>query len=115
MGVLRNAGIMALATMFVSVLPLAMGIVYALWPTELRLTMVRTLSLAGLCSSICGTTLGFINELIYITRKSPESFSPVVAPGLAESLVPLFVGLGCLTVAWLCVTIGLWRRAASAT
>jgi hypothetical protein len=28
----------------------------------------------------------------------------------ADSLVPLFVGFGCLTLPWLCVTIGLWRR-----
>jgi hypothetical protein len=115
MEVLRNAGIMALATMLVSILPLAMGIVYALWPTETRLTLVRTLSLAGLCSSICGTTLGFINELMFVTRRNPEHFSPIVSTGLAESLVPLFFGLGCLTVAWLCVTIGLWRRASSAS
>jgi hypothetical protein len=33
-----------------------------------------------------------------------------VAQGIAESLVTLFFGFGCLTVAWLCVTLGLWRR-----
>jgi hypothetical protein len=32
------------------------------------------------------------------------------AVGIAESLVMLFFGFGCLTVAWLCVAIGLWRR-----
>ena len=111
MEVLRNAGIMALASMFVGVLPLAMGIVYAIWPSEQRLALVRTLSLAGVFSSVSGTTLGFINELMFIVRNQPTSFTPVIATGLAESLVPLFFGLGCLTVAWLCVTIGLWRRA----
>jgi hypothetical protein len=30
---------------------------------------------------------------------------------LAESLVPVFFGFGCLTVAWLCVAFGLWRKA----
>ena len=111
MEAMRNAGIMALASMFVGVLPLTMGIVYALWPTEQRLALVRTLSLATLFAAVGGTALGFINELRFVALRQPTSFSPVVATGLAESLVPLFFGLGCLTVAWLCVTIGLWRRA----
>ena len=111
MGAIRNAGILALASMFVGVLPLAMGVVYAMWPTEQRLALVRTLSLATVFAAVGGTALGFINELLFIARSTPASFSPVVAVGLAESLVPLFFGLGCLTVAWLCVTIGLWRRA----
>lgn len=111
MEAIRNAGIMALASMFVGGLPLAMGIVYAMWPTERRLALVRTLSLATVFAAVGGTALGFINELLVIARRAPAGFSPVVAVGLAESLVPLFFGLGCLTVAWLCVTIGLWRRA----
>ena len=115
MSVLKNAGLMALASMFVCILPLVMGIVYALWPNEPRLTLVRTLSLAGVCSSICGAMLGFINVLMAIVRRAPEGFSPIVATGLAETLVTLFFGFGCLTVTWLCVTIGLWRRAAAAS
>jgi hypothetical protein len=42
--VLANAGIMALASMFVGVLPLTMGIVYAIWPNEQRLMLARTQS-----------------------------------------------------------------------
>jgi hypothetical protein len=110
MGALRNAGILALASMFVGVLPLAMGFVYALWPTEQRLTLVRTLSLATVFAGVCGTALGFVNSLLLVANRQPANLAPVVATGLAESLVPLFVGFGCLTVAWLCVTIGLWRR-----
>jgi hypothetical protein len=108
--VLANAGIMALASMFVGVLPLSMGVVYAVWPTEQRLTLMRPLSLATLFAAIAGVTLGFINELRFIGRSETVTFSRQVVIGLAESLVPLFVGFGCLTVAWLCVTLGLWRR-----
>ena len=110
MEAMRNAGIMALASMFVGVLPLTMGIVYAIWPTEQRLALVRTLSLATVFAAVAGSALGFINELQFISTRQPTSFSPVVAAGLGESLVPLFFGFGCLTVAWLSVTIGLWRR-----
>lgn len=105
-----NAGIMALASMFVGVLPLAMGVVYAIWPNEQRLTLMRPLSLATVFASVAGVATGFINELVFISRQQTVTFSPQVAIGAAESLVPLFSGFGCLTVSWLCVTIGLWRR-----
>jgi hypothetical protein len=108
--VIAHAGIMALASMFVAVLPLTVGIVYAIWPTEQRLMLMRTLSLATVFSAVGGMTLGFINELRFISRSDTITFSQQVAIGLAESLTPLFVGFGCLTVAWLCVTLGLWRR-----
>ena len=110
MEVLYNAGIMALACMFVGVLPLTMGIVYAIWPNEQRLTLVRTLSLATVFAAVTGVAVGFINELVFISRSGTVTFSPQVAVGVAESLVTLFVDFGCLTVAWLCLTIGLWRR-----
>jgi hypothetical protein len=108
--VLANAGIMALASMFVGVLPLTMGIVYAIWPNEQRLTLMRTLSLATVFAAVAGVAVGFINELRFISRSETVTFSRQVAIGVAESLGPLFFGFGCLTVAWLCVTLGLWRR-----
>ena len=111
MEVLANAGIMALASMFVGVLPLTMGIAYAIWPNEQRLTLMRTLSLATVFAAVAGVALGFINELRFVGRSETVTFSQQVAIGTAESLVPLFFSFGCLTVAWLCVTLGLWRRA----
>jgi hypothetical protein len=108
--VFANAGIMALASMFVGVLPMTMGIVYAIWPNEQRLMLTRTLSLATVFAAVAGVTLGFVNELRFISRSGTVTFSPQVMMGLAESLIPPFFGFGCLTVAWLCVTLGLWRR-----
>jgi len=96
--------------MFVGVLPLSMGIVYAIWPNDQRLTLMRTLSLATVFAAVAGVAVGFINELRFISRSETVTFSQQVASGVAESLVPLFFGFGCLTVAWLCVTLGLWRR-----
>jgi hypothetical protein len=108
--VIANAGIMALASMFVGVLPLTMGIVYAVWPSDHRLMLMRTLSLATVFAAIAGTALGFLNELVFMSRTGMLTLTPQVAVGLAESLVTLFFGFGCLTVGWLCVAIGLWRR-----
>lgn len=112
MEVLANASILALASMFVGVLPLAMGIVYAIWPSEQRLALMRPLSLATVFAAIAGAAVGVINSLRFVSQSDPDRlvFSPVFAVGLAESLVTLFTGFGCLTVAWLCVTIGLSRR-----
>ena len=110
MEVLANAGVMALASMFVGVLPLTMGIVYAISPNEQRLMLMRPLSLATVFAAVGGMALGLINELRFVGRSGTVAFSGQVATGLAESLVPLFFGFGCLTAAWLCVTLGLWRR-----
>lgn len=110
MDVLYNAGLMALASMFVGVLPLTMGIVYAIWPTEQRLALMRPLSLATVFASVAGVATGFINSLVFLVRDDKLNFDPGFFVGMAESLVVLFTGFGCLTVAWLCVTIGLWRR-----
>lgn len=110
MEVFFNAGIMALASMFVGVLPLTMGIVYAIWPNEQRLTLMRTLSLATVFAAVASLAVGFIQELRFISRSETIAFSPQVAMGIAEGLVPLFFDFGCLTVAWLCITLGLWRR-----
>ena len=110
MEVLANAGVMALASMFVGLLPLLMGVGYAIWPNEQRLTVMRTLSLTTVFASIAGAAGGLINELHFMGRTQTVSFTPQVATGTAESLVPLFFGCGCLTVGWLCVTLGLWRR-----
>lgn len=110
MEVIANAGPMALASMFVCLLPLAMGLAYAIRPTEERLARMRTLSLAAVFATVSGTALGLVYELRFIARNGIVSFSPVIAAGLAEGLVVPFFGFGCLTVGWLCVTIGLWRR-----
>ena len=107
---MTNAGVMALASMFVGVLPLTMGIFYAIWPNEQRLILMRTLSLATVFAAVAGATLGFINELRFIGRSQSVAAPGQIAIGLAESLIPLFFGFGCLTVAWLCVTLGLLRR-----
>ena len=110
MEVFAHAGVAALASMFVGVLPLAMAAVYAIWPSEQRLALIRPLSLATVFAAVAGVSLGLINELRYISRTGHLEFSTAIAAGLAESLVPLFFAFGCLTATWLCVTIGLSRH-----
>jgi hypothetical protein len=103
-----NASIVGLVSMFIGIVPLGMGIAYVLWPSEHRLALMRPLSLATIFASLSGTALGIINVLIGV--KDAPAFSRLAAIGLAESLVHIFFGFGCLTIAWLCVAFGLWRR-----
>ena len=110
MTVLQNAGIMALISMFIPLLPLAMGIAYAIWPNEQRLMLIRVLTLAGIFSAVTGTALGFINELVYMSRREISSLTPAVLAGTAEGLVSIGFGFGCLTATWLFVAIGMWRK-----
>jgi hypothetical protein len=107
---LSQASIVALVSMFMGLVPLGMGIVYAIWPTEQRLALMRPLSLATIFAAISGAILGVLNVLKGMGVAETPAFSRISAIGLAESLVPIFFGFGCLTVAWLCVALGLWRR-----
>ena len=108
--VLSQASIVALASMFMGVVPLAMGVVYVIWPSEQRLALMRPLSLATIFAALSGSTLGLLNVLRSMGMSQTQAFSRAAAIGFAEALVPIFFGFGCLTVAWLCVAVGLWRR-----
>ena len=111
MGTLANAGIMAILSMVVSLAPMIMGISYAIWPSESRLALMRPLSLAGIFSALTGFSLGLINSLVHIgNRPTPIGGDRVWMFGLAESMVTLAVGFGCLTVGWLCVALGMRRQ-----
>src|SRR3954453_16296022 len=94
MEIFANEGIVALASMFVGVLPLTMGVAYAIWPNEQRLTLMRPLSLATVFAAVGGVALGLINELRFIARSETVTFSQAVAAGHSESLVPVFFGFG---------------------
>jgi hypothetical protein len=47
---------------------------------------------------------------MFVSRADEIAFTRVVAIGTAESLVCLLFDFGCLSVACLCVAVGLWRR-----
>src|SRR5262245_17359792 len=106
-----NAGVVGLLSMAVGLLPLGAGIAYAAGPSEARLAMLRPLSLAAIFAAICGSLSGVINVLAGAGLGAAALDSRMAALGLAESLVPLFLAFGCLTVAWLCAALGLRNHA----
>ena len=112
MDVLKNLGLFALLTLLLAFVPLVMAVIYVARPTERNLALMRPLSLAGVFSAMSGSVIGFINVLSVVWRRemTQEAYR-VMAVGAAESLVPVFVGFACLTVAWLLVAVGMGRQA----
>ena len=114
MEMLRQASLFALLSLLLAFAPLVMAVAYVIRPTERRLALMRPISLAGLFASLAGGVLGFLNLLRYfgVSEQVDGSFQSyrVMAIGAAESLVALFVGFACLTVAWLLVAVGMSRR-----
>jgi hypothetical protein len=108
--VFREAGVAALLSMLVTLFPAVAGAAYLLSPSEKRLAFLRPISLAGLFAGLAGLLLGFINVLRGIWMQDSVDWK-VVAVGTAEAMVPLMLAFGALTFAWLCVAIGMRRKA----
>jgi hypothetical protein len=107
---LDHASIMARVSLLVAVFPFVAGVAYLLRPTEARLALMRPISLAGIFSGLTGAMLGLMNALRWYGTSEPPPAPRMMALGVAESLVTLFVAFGCLTVAWLCVAVGMRRN-----
>ena len=106
---LGQASIMARLSLLITVFPLAAGVAYLIRPTEQRLALMRPISLAGIFSGLAGTMVGLMNVLRWYAMNEPPRDPRIMAVGAAEALVTLFVSFGCLTVAWLCVALGMRR------
>jgi len=108
---LHQMGIAAILSLIVALIPGAMGLVYAIRPTETNLALMRPLSLAGLFGGLGGLLVGLINGLRSSSMRGVPLESPAVMMGIAEALVPLCVAFGSLTAAWLMVALGMRRHA----
>lgn len=107
---LDQMGLFARLSLLVTLFPLAAGVAYLIRPSEQGLALMRPISLAGIFSGLGGAVLGLMNILRWYAVNNPESPTRIVALGAAESLLTLFVAFGCLTVAWLCVALGMRRN-----
>ncbi len=103
-----QASLVGKLSLLVTLLPLAAGVAYLIRPSEQRLALMRPISLAGIFAGLGGAMLGFMNVLSWYARNTPPP-NRIMALGAAESIVTLFVAFGCLTVAWLCVALGMRR------
>jgi hypothetical protein len=108
--VLQQMGIVAILSLLVAIVPAVMGVAYAIWPTESNLALMRPLSLASLFAAFGGFVGGLINALHSVAGSGGSITSGPVLTGIAESIIPLFVCFGSLTIAWLLVALGMRRH-----
>lgn len=106
---LKQAGPVSLLSLFMGLVPLAFGLLYAFRPGEQRLALMRPLSLASIFAAIHGCSSGFLHVFRNIGERQ-TGFNQIAYIGMAESLVPMFFNFGCLMLAWICVAVGLSRR-----
>jgi hypothetical protein len=103
----NQASIVAMLGMLVAVGTALMAIYCAIRPDERRLALMRPLSLATIFAALATTTLGFTHVLTAIaaTGDLTKVAWGRIAAGAAESLIPLHVAFGALTVAWLVLAV----------
>jgi hypothetical protein len=107
--IITEASIMTLLLLLISTAPMVMGVMFAIRPNERRLALMRPLSLAGIFAGVCNLLVGLANALRAMSRL--PSFDPpdmqIAFVVLIEAVIPTFVTFACLTVAWLCVAMGM--------
>jgi hypothetical protein len=110
--VFNQASIAARLALLVSALPMILGIAFAMRPSERWLALMRPLSLAGIFAAVSNLFLGLANALQWLASPNPgdPSALQIAAVGLSEAAIFPFASFAFLTVAWLCVAIGMRTR-----
>jgi hypothetical protein len=105
-----HASIAGKLGMVVAVATVAFAGAYAIRPSELRLSLIRPLSLATIFAALFSFTAGVAQILMGISHSGPAPDWQAVAAGAAESLGTLVSAFGCLAVVWILVAIGFRRH-----
>ena len=108
---LAQMGLVAKLSVFLATVPAFFGAAYAFRPTETRLAVVRPVSLAAMFGALGGMLAGIMNVLHGAHHTNAPINSGDALLGVSESLVPLFVACGSLTLCWLFVAVGIRRKA----
>jgi hypothetical protein len=106
---IAQAGIVGKLVMVLAFGTMAMGLLCAFRPNERRLALMRPLSLAAIFGGLCSFSAGIAIVLRGLSATNKAVDWSAVALGASEPFVQLVVTFVCLTVAWLFVTIALWR------
>jgi hypothetical protein len=105
---LRQASLFTLIGVLISTAPMVMGVLFAIRPSDRLLALMRPVSLAGIFSAASSLLLGIANAVRSLadvpSTSTPLAFAGVV---LSEAMIPPFIGFAFLTVAWLCVALGM--------
>jgi len=107
---IRLLGLAAFAGIFVSATPLLLAIAFALRPNERWLALLRPLTLAGVFATVANTCLGLANTFVGLSRNPAVATEGRYYAMLAETTVVPFVSFVLLSLAWLCVALGMRRQ-----
>ena len=91
---------------------LGTAILYVIRPTEGKLAVLRPFSLAAIFAAVSSAAGGGAEVLQGLAFSGPNPNMSNVLMGWAETLLPVYVSFGFLSLAWLLVAVGL-RRAES--
>jgi hypothetical protein len=108
MNALHGASYAAMLGMLISFTPTLAGIWFAIRPSERLLSYMRPLTLAGIFAGLCTVALGVTNGAIGLIRHGYDQ--QMLLGGISEVFAAMAVSCACLTVAWLCVAIGMRRH-----
>ena len=109
MNALRGASYAAILGMIISLTPALAGAWFAIRPSERLLSYMRPLSLAGIFAALCTIALGMTNGAVALSRQ-PQFNLQMLLGGISEVFAAAAVSLAFLTVAWVCVAIGMRRH-----
>lgn len=114
MNPLRGASYAAILGMLISATPAVAGAWFAIRPSERTLAMMRPLSLAGIFAGLCTVALGFTNGAIGLLKHglAPQLNVEMLLGAISEVCAAAAVSFAFLTVAWVCVAIGMRRQGA---
>jgi hypothetical protein len=106
---ITRLGLAAIAGILVTAAPLLLAIAFAFRPNERQLGLMRPLTLAGIFAATANTALGLANTFVGLSRRGD------IQPGhyyamLAETTIVPFLSFVLLSLAWLCVTLGMKRQ-----
>ncbi len=109
MNPLRGASYAAILGMIISLTPALAGAWFAIRPSERLLSYMRPLSLAGVFAALCTISLGITNGAIGLSRQ-PVLNLEMLLGGISEVFAAAAISFLFLTVAWVCVAIGMRRH-----
>jgi len=109
MNPLRGISYAAILGMIVSLTPALAGAWFAIRPSERLLSYIRPLSLAGIFAALCTVSLGISNLAIGLNMQ-PEFNIHLLLGGMSEVFAAAAISSAFLTVAWVCVAIGMRRH-----
>jgi hypothetical protein len=110
---LYHASLVAIFGMVLGLLPLGVAVAYMLRPSERLLALMRPLSLATIFAGLTTLLSGLAGLFRTLPKAQTASGYDVgwISHGLSETVTPMFVACSFLTLAWLCIAVGMRRQA----